>query len=928
MRSPRAPMRAAAVGIGVLALSVLSCGREAVAPASDGVSLARHGAFAFEPVFPRAVNGASLAGAVEFEKVRVVLHRADGSIALDTVVLFPPGSDSVAFTADVPLAPTTPGTGEVFKLDLGYMNSTGDVVFKGGPVDLTVVPKGSNTTPPPIQIPVQYSGPGASATKIVVSPKSVSVFEGQAFSFSAVATDATGTPIPNTPIVWAALDPTRAVLNSSSAGAGHALALRGDARVVAQLLTGPADTGVVSVMLVARNIAMQSGDAQKGVVSKALAQPLVVKVTAGDGVPVAGATVAFAVATGAGSVAGASATTDAGGLASTIWTLGPGAGTQTVSASASGLLGSPITFTATARSVAPAKLVFADSPLASNTAGSPLRITINALDAQGDLAKDFAGSVTVALGPTSPAAPLNGTLTATAVAGVATFSNVRINLPNTGYVLTASTSGLGSATSGSFAVVPGSAQHLEFGAYPVFGSVAGVLDGVAVIARDAVGNVATSFTGPVSLGLLAGSSSDVAGTLRRAAVAGVATFDDLSITRSGNYQFGATADGVTAVTGPAFSIRAGPAFQLLIVTGSGQSANAGSALPRAITAAVVDRLGNTVPSAGVAITFSASNGGSASPSSGNTNSGGEFATSWTLGGVGGIQTLTASSGSLGSATVSAIAVAGAVSGAGGGDLVVIDDVNWADNGLGLTMSGAVFLNPGNEKFVRNLVSFSTSGARSAANKVLLVNDRGNSDYIFTSNWSNFGSLLTSLGLTTTQTTLHSAFAPVANDVKLVIIHTPSLGFTTAQINGLRTFASEGGRILFIGENGGYYPYQSVENAFIFAMGSPMTSVGSCAAPGELVTSISHALTAGIATSGAGGFYMNCASYHTGHGTGDVALMKDASNRVVVSVLKVNYGTYLPSLMAPLRAQRIVAPEPIPPTALLSPDRTAVPPRRP
>ncbi|MDP1890650.1 MAG: hypothetical protein Q8K55_07115, partial [Gemmatimonadaceae bacterium] len=60
-----------------------------------------------EPVFPRLPGGASLADVVEFEWVRVVLHRADASVALDTSVLFPVGADSVVLAASVALSPAS-----------------------------------------------------------------------------------------------------------------------------------------------------------------------------------------------------------------------------------------------------------------------------------------------------------------------------------------------------------------------------------------------------------------------------------------------------------------------------------------------------------------------------------------------------------------------------------------------------------------------------------------------------------------------------------------------------------------------------------------------------------------------------------------------------------------------------------------------------
>jgi len=69
--------------------------------------------------------------------------------------------------------------------------------------------------------------------------------------------------------------------------------------------------------------------------------------------PVSDVSVTFAVVTGGGSVTtGASATTNANGIATVIsWTLGPTAGSNTLTATSGSLSGSPVTFTATGTAV-------------------------------------------------------------------------------------------------------------------------------------------------------------------------------------------------------------------------------------------------------------------------------------------------------------------------------------------------------------------------------------------------------------------------------------------------------------------------------------------------------------------------------------------------------------------------------------------------
>lgn len=95
-------------------------------------------------------------------------------------------------------------------------------------------------------------------------------------------------------------------------------------------------------------IAAVSGGSQTGKAEGALSAPLVVKVTSSSGAAISGVTVSFA--TASGSLNPSSATTDASGNAQTIWTLGSVIGAQSATASAAGLTGSPVSFSATAAS--------------------------------------------------------------------------------------------------------------------------------------------------------------------------------------------------------------------------------------------------------------------------------------------------------------------------------------------------------------------------------------------------------------------------------------------------------------------------------------------------------------------------------------------------------------------------------------------------
>ncbi len=97
-------------------------------------------------------------------------------------------------------------------------------------------------------------------------------------------------------------------------------------------------------------IAEVSGNNQTGLARQPLGQSLVVKVGAATGAGVANVTVIWAVVEGGGSLSAASVATDPQGQAAVTWTLGPVAGSDNnrVTASVTGLAGSPVTFTANA----------------------------------------------------------------------------------------------------------------------------------------------------------------------------------------------------------------------------------------------------------------------------------------------------------------------------------------------------------------------------------------------------------------------------------------------------------------------------------------------------------------------------------------------------------------------------------------------------
>jgi plastocyanin len=91
--------------------------------------------------------------------------------------------------------------------------------------------------------------------------------------------------------------------------------------------------------------ATKSGDRQNGPVSTALGNPLRVLITR-DGEPVEEVDVEWSA--GQGGSLSAEQSSNAEGIASVVWTLGPDVGEQTATAAIQGADGSPLTYTATA----------------------------------------------------------------------------------------------------------------------------------------------------------------------------------------------------------------------------------------------------------------------------------------------------------------------------------------------------------------------------------------------------------------------------------------------------------------------------------------------------------------------------------------------------------------------------------------------------
>jgi plastocyanin len=184
---------------------------------------------------------------------------------------------------------------------------------------------------------------------------------------------------------------------------------------------------------------------------------------------------------------------------------------------------------------------------------------------------------------------------------------------------------------------------------------------VRVSVQDASGNLVSSAQNTVTLALAVNpSGATLSGTTTVNAAGGVATFSDLQISKPGtNYTLSASASGLTGASSAAFDVSPAPgvATGIAPVAGDGQTATVGQAVATAPSVKVTDGLGD--PVANVAVTFSATSGGTVTGAEQMTDASG-LATvgQWTLRTKAGTDTLLATSPGLEAVAFTAEATAG------------------------------------------------------------------------------------------------------------------------------------------------------------------------------------------------------------------------------------------------------------------------------
>ena len=189
--------------------------------------------------------------------------------------------------------------------------------------------------------------------------------------------------------------------------------------------------------------------------------------------------------------------------------------------------------------VATNHLEFTQDPT-TTTAGAtmdPVKVTLK--DGQGNVITGFTGNVHLEIAPNANPGGDNLARDANAVAGVATFSDVKLTKAGSGYRLEATADGVAAVTSGSFGVNPGRWHYSKFLVQPSNTTPnRPITPAVQVAVLDDWGNVATSYPYILYVQIATDGSPGRNATLDqsgngRAATAGIATFDNLKIDQLG-----------------------------------------------------------------------------------------------------------------------------------------------------------------------------------------------------------------------------------------------------------------------------------------------------------------------------------------------------------------------------------------------------------
>lgn len=371
--------------------------------------------------------------------------------------------------------------------------------------------------------------PGAPVA-VRVAPDTVILRIGATSQLRAAALDASSTLLVQKQAAWSSAAAGVASVDAD----GLVLAVGAGSALITATIDGEQGSAVAIVSGDPAALAIAAGDGQTAGVNESVPVAPTVRVTDVGGNPVYGVAVTFTVALGGGTIgATGPVMTDLDGRASTTWTLGPSAGTNTLTASVAepGVTGTPATFTATATvgppSATQSGILAMPASIPPSNGSSAATITVTVRD---DLGRTVTGAtVTLAAsgtgntltqpaGVTNDAGQATGALSSTVAETKTITATVNGTLVLTQTATVTVTAGA-PATIALVTAPAGAVSNALFTTQPV------------VEVRDAFGNRLLTSNDPITVSLVHGDGLLESGTgsLTTNAVNGRATFSGLRI---------------------------------------------------------------------------------------------------------------------------------------------------------------------------------------------------------------------------------------------------------------------------------------------------------------------------------------------------------------------------------------------------------------
>lgn len=385
----------------------------------------------------------------------------------------------------------------------------------------------------------------------------------------------------------------------------------------------------------AAQLAVSGGNGQSAEVNTAVTVAPSVLVTDAFGNPVPGVSVTFAPTAGGGSVTGATATSDASGVATVgSWTLGTAVGANTLTATSAGL--TPVDIDATAVAAAATQIVGVAGDGQSAVAGSAVSVApqVSALDAFGNPVAGVSVTFTVTAG----AGSITGGTQTTDVDGLAAVGSWTLGAAAGTNTLVATSAAVPDTATFTATGISGAAVAIEFVDGDAQTDTVGATLPTAYAVRvvDNNGNGVAGVT--VSWSATAGGGSIDATSDTDAN--GVATATRVLGTAVGTHTAEGGVGGLTgSPVGFSATATAGNPATVMLLAGDGQSATVGTSVAVAPSVSVTDGFGN--PIVGHDVTFAVTGGGGVVDPTTTLQTaadGTATVTSWTLGTTAGTET--------------------------------------------------------------------------------------------------------------------------------------------------------------------------------------------------------------------------------------------------------------------------------------------------